>query len=281
MDSSAKLSQNDNEVIELVLHLEDIQTRYSEDEEDVLSQVQTWIKSKDSADLFSKNISGVVISALEDQIALSSQILELEEFNSDDTVAAWLTVLMGHINIVNKTTSLAISEAIARGIREGSTFEQIVMHIGQIFDRALNGRTALIARSMVMSAMNFGAYSVYRFAGIPYKSWNSLLDGLERTTHNVAHGQLVKLGTYFTVGGAQLMYPGDPSGPPEEVINCRCFILPEFREGETVWKDGAMQAYIDSHLYRHTMRSDMLEDSVGIAFIEQKAQVLNILNKAR
>jgi hypothetical protein len=36
----------------------------------------------------------------------------------------------------------------------------------------------------------------------------------------------------FTVGGASLMYPGDPAGPAEEVINCRCcvgFIVDESR----------------------------------------------------
>jgi hypothetical protein len=27
----------------------------------------------------------------------------------------------------------------------------------------------------------------------------------------------------FRVGGYDLMYPGDPNGPAQEVINCRCF----------------------------------------------------------
>jgi hypothetical protein len=29
--------------------------------------------------------------------------------------------------------------------------------------------------------------------------------------------------------GAQLMYPGDPDAPAEEVINCRCAVLISFK----------------------------------------------------
>jgi hypothetical protein len=35
-------------------------------------------------------------------------------------------------------------------------------------------------------------------------------------------GQTVALDATFDVGEAQLQFPGDPDGPPEEVCNCRC-----------------------------------------------------------
>jgi hypothetical protein len=35
---------------------------------------------------------------------------------------------------------------------------------------------------------------------------------------------VVVLGDTFSVGGASMAYPGDPSGPPKEVVNCRCTI---------------------------------------------------------
>jgi hypothetical protein len=40
-------------------------------------------------------------------------------------------------------------------------------------------------------------------------------------------GQTVAAGEYFVTGaGNQLEYPGDPNGPPEEIINCRCWREP-------------------------------------------------------
>ncbi len=57
------------------------------------------------------------------------------------------------------------------------------------------------------------------------KIWNSLLDGKERETHHMAHGQRVYVDQAFEVGGAKMMFPGDPSlgAPIRETINCRCY----------------------------------------------------------
>lgn len=52
--------------------------------------------------------------------------------------------------------------------------------------------------------------------------WLTTLDERVRPTHAAAEGQRVPLGSEFVIGGASLRFPGDPEGPPDEAINCRC-----------------------------------------------------------
>lgn len=55
------------------------------------------------------------------------------------------------------------------------------------------------------------------------KVWVAHMDPRTRPTHFAAHGQRsAGFNGTFRVGGADLDYPGDPSGPPEEIRNCRC-----------------------------------------------------------
>jgi hypothetical protein len=62
---------------------------------------------------------------------------------------------------------------------------------------------------------------------------NSTDDHRTRSTHEIADGQRVPLASPFLVGGFQLAFPGDPSGPPQEIIQCRCVSL-LVEVGETV-----------------------------------------------
>lgn len=81
---------------------------------------------------------------------------------------------------------------------------------------------------------------------------NCTIDGKTRPSHFAADGARVPLAGLFSVGGAQLAYPGDPTGPPAEVKNCRC------RMG-ILAKDEPLPDEVD----RHTERLDG-RDSVAI-----------------
>ncbi|AXK88848.1 hypothetical protein SAMN05421776_105368 [Nocardia farcinica] len=56
------------------------------------------------------------------------------------------------------------------------------------------------------------------------KVWWCLHDDRTRPTHRAADRQRVPLSARFEVGTASLDRPGDPSGPPDEVMGCRCIV---------------------------------------------------------
>lgn len=56
------------------------------------------------------------------------------------------------------------------------------------------------------------------------KQWLTMRDDAVRDTHQRLHGDTVALAGTFDVGGHRLAYPGQPIGPPEVWINCRCVL---------------------------------------------------------
>lgn len=54
------------------------------------------------------------------------------------------------------------------------------------------------------------------------KRWDTESDERVRVSHRAVDGDVLDLGMPFYVDGVPLMFPGDPMGPPETVINCRC-----------------------------------------------------------
>lgn len=55
------------------------------------------------------------------------------------------------------------------------------------------------------------------------KTWHSEHDARVRFTHTVLTGNTVPLMQQFlSPSGAMLMFPGDPTAPPAEIVNCRC-----------------------------------------------------------
>lgn len=56
------------------------------------------------------------------------------------------------------------------------------------------------------------------------KTWVTMRDEDVRDIHVPLHGQTANFGERFTVGAAKLSYPGEPRGPVEGWINCRCVL---------------------------------------------------------
>lgn len=87
-------------------------------------------------------------------------------------------------------------------------------------------RALRVARTEVTAGMNGGALSMYKSNGIDGKEWITTLDEVTRDDHADADGQTVSVNDSFMVGGFSMEHPGDPSAPPEQIVNCRCAIAP-------------------------------------------------------
>lgn len=113
------------------------------------------------------------------------------------------------------------SELIA-GVLRGDS----IAHMADRFEHVVGmDRDAAIrnARTAVTGAQNAGRQDSYERAEamgiIMEKEWISTQDGRTRESHELLNGVRVAQDEEFPNG---LMYPGDPSGDPSEVYNCRC-----------------------------------------------------------
>ncbi|MBB3040122.1 hypothetical protein FHU29_004617 [Hoyosella altamirensis] len=162
-------------------------------------------------------------------------------------ITQWQTVYLSQVRnrMVNTpdTVYKAISTHVAEALRLGESIPQMRDRIATELDvtnvEQWPRRATVVARTESGGAMN----SATRQAAILQSDiTGTLLDqvwiatpGSDRTreTHLEAHGQRVPLGEHFIVGGYELAAPGDPDGPAEEVIQCRCTLLTVER-GENV-----------------------------------------------
>jgi len=112
-------------------------------------------------------------------------------------------------------------EAEAEGLGIPAMQERLSAYFG---DRKSDWQTERIARTTMTGAANFGSNEAWSQSGVVDEHmWiSALLPDRTRDEHAAAHGQVVKLGERFTVGGESLRYPGDPEGRPENIVNCLC-----------------------------------------------------------
>lgn len=136
-----------------------------------------------------------------------------------------------------------VRAATMKATTEGWSIDRLEQRIEGILAESgsdiWRNRARVIARTEAIGAFNGGRYAGFvSYAGQVGGSWDKVWlathDHRTRVTHARDTGadlQRVPLLTPFSVGGAAMMFPGDPGGPPQEVIQCRCSILLA-REGE-------------------------------------------------
>lgn len=154
--------------------------------------------------------------------------------DSDDAISEYLAGAKNRLAGVPDRVYDRVKALAQQAIDAGDTNEELAARIEELFSEegvaSWDGRGMVVARTEAIAAHNAGAYagflSMAEFDPQPWqKAWLATDDTRTRPTHDRADQQRVPLGAMFRVGRARLLYPGDPSGPPEEVIQCRCTLL--------------------------------------------------------
>lgn len=128
---------------------------------------------------------------------------------------------------INTTTKNMVARVIQNGQKNGLSINEIATNIENrgLVDVA---RAATIARTETHMAAGYAMHSIAAEVGFALnKTWVAVEDDRTRNTHIEADGQTVGQDEYFEVGDDSLLYPGDPDGSPEEIINCRCSAIYE------------------------------------------------------
>ena len=118
---------------------------------------------------------------------------------------------------------------LADSVMRGASIQQISRMIRNVIN--ISYRQAVkIARTEMNRVANQGRLLGFEQAKSDHnidmqKMWLSAFDERTRDAHLAANGQVVDLDKPFNVGGEKLMFPGDPNGSAENVINCRCSVV--------------------------------------------------------
>jgi hypothetical protein len=124
-----------------------------------------------------------------------------------------------------------VSGQLAAGVTLGEGIPQLTARIDQALSltdtERWPNRAVTIARTEALGALNssrtdaFNTFAAEDEGDTQYeRMWLATIDDRTRLTHREADGQRVAVADPFMVGGFPLAFPGDPAGPPQEVIQC-------------------------------------------------------------
>lgn len=129
------------------------------------------------------------------------------------------------ITDVVETTRKQIVRAVSKGYSDGLGQRGVADYILDLVPSLAQYRANMIARTETHGAANYGSDEAAKQTGLPLtREWISAQDERTRETHRAANGTTAPMDGRFKVGNAELAFPGDPEGPAEEVINCRCTV---------------------------------------------------------
>lgn len=143
-------------------------------------------------------------------------------FNVGADIASWVEQRADvFLTSINETTFRTLRDQFAESLGAGESRDKLVNRIRDTYEDISKARAQTIARTEVHNATQYGTMQGYKQGGLTIKIWVAVGDAATRDSHLAIDGEEKPIDHPFSNG---LMFPGDPRGSAEEVINCRCVI---------------------------------------------------------
>lgn len=165
--------------------------------------------------------------------------------------------LYNHLGVSIQKLKTGIRQEITRGLATGLTFQQMARNLADLTKAPLsNAKTIVFTEGhRIQEAATDDARHAAAARGCDLvKQWDAFMDDKTRDSHRRLDGEIRELDEDFSNG---LRYPGDPRGPAEEVINCRCVALSRPRKAMNT---AELQTLKDKAAYWKLDKTDSFED---------------------
>ncbi|MEV5677058.1 ADP-ribosyltransferase [Streptomyces sp. NPDC052179] len=154
-------------------------------------------------------------------------------------IGQYVTTTEHLLRAVGDRLSEAARRELAAGLDAGEDIDQLRDRLRAAFARdgaqLGPGREQRVAQTEASRAWNTATLAAARAVAGPdrpvVKQWVTRHDAKVRSSHKAVDGQIRLLAEPFSVAGAPMQTPGDPTAPAAQVCNCRCrlAVAPETR----------------------------------------------------
>jgi hypothetical protein len=170
------------------------------------------------------------------QIAMSawSEATDVPPVSRHSFVVAQLAQTQNFlVRIPDEVYNLVFGE-INDGVNAGGSTDDIARMVDAVLETTGSERWANRARVIAITEVTRAYGAGTTAAGLEQsrvtgrllqKRWRTEHDDRVRASHRAIDGVTIPLYQPFNVGGYPMLFPGDPQGPADEVVGCRCDLV--------------------------------------------------------
>lgn len=159
----------------------------------------------------------------DDGVARLNIPMEYAPLGTQKIVEQYFDPHMQMMTRIDERVRDAISTSLREGWEAGESLAELKDRIRAIRDDVSDKRARTIARTETATFRNGGRFEFMEAQGVTRVQWLSARDDRVRDSHEDIDGDEVEYGEQFRNG---LRFPCEVGGPADEVINCRCTLLP-------------------------------------------------------